>query len=54
VVFCPNRSASTQRYLPQGLAERILAQRDKIEGERRGKILVAANGPVASTRRERR
>jgi class 3 adenylate cyclase/predicted ATPase len=27
--------AKIQRYLPQGLAEKILAQRDKIEGERK-------------------
>jgi predicted amidophosphoribosyltransferase len=26
--------AGIQRYLPQGLAEKILSQRDKIEGER--------------------
>ena len=27
--------AKVQRYLPQGLAERILSQRDRIEGERK-------------------
>ena len=27
--------AKIQRYLPQGLTEKILAQRDKIEGERK-------------------
>jgi class 3 adenylate cyclase/predicted ATPase len=30
-----DKLAKIQRYLPQGLAEKILAQRDKIEGERK-------------------
>jgi class 3 adenylate cyclase len=34
--FTPDdKLAKIQRYLPQGLAEKILSQRDKIEGERK-------------------
>jgi hypothetical protein len=32
--------AKIQRYLPRGLTEKILAQRDKIEGERRQIMIV--------------
>ena len=30
-----DKLAKIQRYLPQGLAEKILSQRDRIEGERK-------------------